>query len=541
MPTPNELDAIFAENRPLSMAPSPGGYQPQLGQEDADELAWQGRIAPLMKPIGGGRTPGQIAADDKLFATPSASSLAPQLQGGQQGNLAQPSSDGSGWQDLFAGIADAGAALQGRQGASLQNLFLRRQNQAELQQKQEQEKQAQLQKRFEFMVKTNENSDPDVRKRMMKAARQAGVITEQDEAVLSKVPSGKLKSWAPRLEKESPAIWKSYQDGDLPDAIVNELIKQQESRDAEEFALKRIPELQKEQQSGSISPTNRAMLDYFEKTYGPQLLKVQQEREALDRAQRENRIGAATEDQARLQAILKTTQEANTLAQQLPGGVQYQATQQAAAHNKRLAEQPRIERVPMGEQEAVVAFYPDGRNEIVSVGGQELKGQRKPGVEVNINPSAEERKAEAADRNYIQDLRRLGKMVKPDWVGMVDEKVGRLGQTAGILSRERETFIQANQALFTALRNKAFGATLTKEERKAAEDAFPNPKMQYEQYKASIDAWMRTYGRKIELAEVGRQLNAEQRQELDHLLNDPRFDDDSVYDMADYIQRNWKK
>lgn len=548
MPTPNEMDEIFSKNIPLGATEAYGGYQPQLGQQEAEDLDWQRRSAPLMKPLGGWRTPEEMAADEKLFSTPSSSALEPQLQGGQDAASAQPS--GLGWQGFFAGLADAGAALQGREGTSLQNLLQLRRNQDELQQKRELAKRQQSMddlKLFNEMLKmpravrekaSNRLADPILRD-MAKSWKDSDVEL-YSRAVLPFLGRYR-KGEAEFLEKAIAAgelngeTLKSHWELNRP------ALEQFQKLQAKETHLDRLREQIKtnpslEKDAGFMDAVRALGEDVQGLDF--ELLGKKQ---ASEKGARENRIGEATEDQARLQAVLKTIQEANTLGQQLPGGVQYRATQQAAAHNQRLAEQPRIERVPMGDQEAVVAFYPDGRREIVSVGGQELKGPRKPGVEVNINPSAEERKSEAADRNYIQDLRRLGKMVKPDWVGFADEKIGRLGQTAGVLSQEREMFIQANQALFTALRNKAFGATLTKEERRAAEDAFPNPKMQYEQYKASIDAWMRTYGRKIELAEVGRQLNAEQRQELDHLLNDPRFDGDSVYDMADYIQRNWKK
>lgn len=288
MPTPSELDAFFAQNIPLGTAPAYGVYGPPTIPDMNAPIALGGASANLAQ------TPAQEAERTQYFNTPSyPASMQPQLHGGNRDDSGGGNQDDSGWRDVFAGMADAGAALQGRQGMALSTLAQQRQNQMELKQKLGQAKEAKQQKRFEFMVKANESPDPDVRKRMMKAALQAGVITEQDEAVLSKVPSGKLKMWAPRLQKESPRIWDSYKNGELPDAIVNEIIKQQESRDAEEYAMQRIPELENERASGSISPTNRAMLDFFEKTYGPQLLKVQREREALGKEQMENERSAA--------------------------------------------------------------------------------------------------------------------------------------------------------------------------------------------------------------------------------------------------------
>lgn len=302
--------------------------------ENASNAAYDAQRSTLDSgPLPGGSIEDAMRSDlSNYIDTGTLSNIPSQLASAVSENL--PSRDRM--QNFFAGLQDAGAALQGRHGGALDALAQQRERAIEMQTRQQEQQQKlfqeKQQKRLDFMLKANEPTDPDVRKRMMKAGLQAGIITEQDHDVLSKVPTGKLKVWAPRIEKESPAIWQAYQNGDLPDAIINELVKQNEARDAKEFALSSIDSLEKKKSSGAITPTEEGMLNFYQSTYGPDIIKLKQDKEALQKAQRENVIGEAGKDSA-IQAAQQAGPQAAANLQKTLGEVAAQGAVSPLFHS----------------------------------------------------------------------------------------------------------------------------------------------------------------------------------------------------------------
>lgn len=300
---------------------TPVGLPGTPSDDEAADIAWGQKIAPLMKPIGGGRTPEQIAADDKLFSTPS---YRPQLLGQGGINSEDTPSSGPDWDYAFSAFADAGAALQGRQGTTLSSLMQRRQNQAELQQKQEQAKRQQSMddlKLFNEMLKmpravrekaSNRIADPILRD-------MAKYWKDQDVELYSKVA-------LPFLSRYRPGEAKVLEDALAAGELNGEMLKSHwelNKPSLEQFKKLQDKEvnlarLQRQIEANPSLKSDAGFMDairVMEEDVQGINFELLGKKQAIEKGARENRIGAATEDQARIQAILKTAQDAQTLGQ----------------------------------------------------------------------------------------------------------------------------------------------------------------------------------------------------------------------------------
>lgn len=115
-----------------------------------------------------------------------------------------------------------------------------------------------------------------------------------------------------------------------------------------------------------------------------------------------------------------------------------------------------------------------------------------------IMPSPGERKDIAEERTVLSQLDELMGSFKPEYVGVIDSRVGDVGQMVGMLGQERETWLQKQRTFMAEARHAIFGASLTGNEKTSALSELPNETMGDKQWPASAKAWRDKWGRLLE-------------------------------------------
>lgn len=137
--------------------------------------------------------------------------------------------------------------------------------------------------------------------------------------------------------------------------------------------------------------------------------------------------------------------------------------------------------------------FPDGVVDTAKLRNPEKVGK----MEMNFGSPGERDKI-ATDRTMIREVNDLIADFNPDYVGWTDAKMGRLGQMAGVLSEERENWIQRSRSLAMEIRHGYYGAALTETEKDMAVQEMPNEDMGDNQWLAAARAWKKKWGRLID-------------------------------------------
>lgn len=112
--------------------------------------------------------------------------------------------------------------------------------------------------------------------------------------------------------------------------------------------------------------------------------------------------------------------------------------------------------------------------------------------------SPTERANIAEERTLVSQLDKIIENFDPNYVGMVDARLGDLGQMTATLGAKREMWLQESRAFLAEARHKIFGASLTGSEKEAALSELPNERMGDKQWPAAAKAWRDKWGILIE-------------------------------------------
>ena len=112
--------------------------------------------------------------------------------------------------------------------------------------------------------------------------------------------------------------------------------------------------------------------------------------------------------------------------------------------------------------------------------------------------SPTERANIAEERTLVSQLDKVIESFDPSYVGMLDSRLGDVGQMTSTLSAKREMWLQESRAFLAEARHKIFGASLTGSEKEAALSELPNERMGDKQWPAAAKAWRDKWGMLIE-------------------------------------------